>query len=47
MNGYVDDGGRALLDIELQTGETTAPIALTVWIDTCGSPADAAPGAFW
>ena len=34
MNGYVDDAGRALLDLEVRASAGSAASLLTVWIDT-------------
>src|SRR5689334_8539781 len=34
MNGYVDDSGRALLDLSVTAAAGSSPAALTVWIDT-------------
>ena len=34
MNGYVDDAGRALLDLEVKASAGSAVSLLTVWIDT-------------
>ena len=34
MNGYVDDAGRALLDLEVRASASSAASLLTVWIDT-------------
>lgn len=34
MNGIVDSGGRALLDIELHTTSEAAAETVSVWIDT-------------
>jgi clan AA aspartic protease len=34
MNGYVDDAGRALLELRLQAATGSASTSLTVWIDT-------------
>ncbi len=34
MNGHVDDGLRALVDIAIRRTETDTPTTVTVWIDT-------------
>jgi predicted aspartyl protease len=34
MNGIVDDAGRALLKVQLKSGEDDKPVTLDIWIDT-------------
>lgn len=34
MNGYVDDAGRALLDLTIRPSPNASPSSLNVWIDT-------------
>ncbi|MEX0612348.1 MAG: hypothetical protein WD738_09435 [Pirellulales bacterium] len=34
MNGFVDNAGRALIEIELRATRDAPPLSTTVWIDT-------------
>ncbi|MBL8812136.1 MAG: hypothetical protein JNM43_18375 [Planctomycetaceae bacterium] len=34
MNGYVDEFGRALMNLKVRSAQNSAPVEVTVWVDT-------------